>query len=81
MGAEVDAFDPRIPSKGFNSDVDVPPLSTLREIKTFTLPQHPGQWVTLYRHKHPKWWLQSYLAGVPALVLGARDKQVRKYSN
>lgn len=78
MGAEIDAFDPEVAPQGSYIDVGVPPLSSLREIKTYTLPTHPGQWVTLYRHKHPKWWLQSYLAGVPALILGARDKKARR---
>jgi RAT1-interacting protein len=29
----------------------------------------------MYSQKHPRWWLQSYLAGVSTLVLGGRDKQ------
>lgn len=27
-----------------------------------------------YRDKYPRWWIQSYLAGVPTLVAGARDR-------
>jgi hypothetical protein len=27
----------------------------------------------LYRHKHPAWWLQSFLAGVATMVLGGRN--------
>jgi RAT1-interacting protein len=68
LGAEIDCCDAGEPSNALLSA-----LSALRELKTFKQPQHRGQWRTLYRLKHPKWWLQSHLAGVPALVLGARD--------
>jgi hypothetical protein len=30
---------------------------------------------TLFRRKHQKWWVQSFLAGVPLLVLGQRDER------
>ena len=74
LGAEIDAYDP-VEAHSNSSDVDsIPLMSSLREIKTFTRPEHPGQWRTTYTYRHPKWWLQSYLAGVPAVVLGARDK-------
>ncbi|KAI3430830.1 hypothetical protein D9Q98_009241 [Chlorella vulgaris] len=53
----------------------LPSLSSCVELKTYRMPQHPGQQRTLYRHKHPKWWLQSFLAGVPRLALGARDDE------
>eukprot|EP00983_Pelagomonas_calceolata_P031454 986537-Pelagomonas_calceolata.AAC.5 len=43
------------------------------------IPDHPGQLRTLYAHKYPKWWLQSFLAGVPELILGGRDSQVVNY--
>jgi RAT1-interacting protein len=71
LGAEIDCCDCGEQTSAARS----PPalLSSLRELKTFRQPQHRGQWRTLYRLKHPKWWLQSHLAGVPALVLGARD--------
>jgi RAT1-interacting protein len=74
LGAEIDAYDPaELPSE---HDVQsIPPISSLREIKTFTRPENDSHWWTTYNLRHPKWWLQSYLAGVPALVLGARDKQ------
>lgn len=39
------------------------------------LPDHPGQRKTLYAHKYPRWWLQSFLAGVSDIVLGGRDQQ------
>lgn len=27
----------------------------------------------MYKDKHPRWWVQSYLAGISTLVLGGRD--------
>jgi RAT1-interacting protein len=71
IGAEIDAYDPSAIPPGSNTEV--PPLESLRELKTMRPPQHHGQYNTLYRLKHPKWWLQSHLAGVPALFLGMRD--------
>ena len=68
LGAEIDCCD-----AGEPSTAPLSALSSLRELKTFKQPQHRGQWRTQHRLKHPKWWLQSHLAGVPALVLGARD--------
>lgn len=53
-----------------------PPLASCVELKTYRLPSHPGQQRSLYRFKHPKWWLQSFLAGVERLALGGRDDQV-----
>lgn len=73
MGAEVDCYDDSECPPGKK-----PPMSSLRELKTYREPQHVGHWKSIHRHKHPKWWLQSFLAGVPALVLGARDDQVGK---
>jgi RAT1-interacting protein len=73
LGAEIDAYDP-VEAQSESRDVEsIPPMSSLREIKTFTRPEHPRQWWTTYNLRHPKWWLQSYLAGVQALLLGARD--------
>lgn len=40
-----------------------PPLGSLVELKTYRLPVHAGQQRSLHRWKHPKWWLQSFLAG------------------
>ena len=55
---------------------ELPPLEALLELKTYKLPQHAGQQRSVHRWKHPKWWLQSFLAGVPRLALGTRDDQV-----
>lgn len=53
-----------------------PPQASWVELKTYRLPGHAGQRRTLNAHKHPKWWLQSFLAGVPRLALGGRDDEV-----
>lgn len=67
MGAEIDGVE--MPNQ-------VPPLPRaeyFRELKTYKAPTHPGQVVTLHRYKYPKWWIQSYLAGVPVVICGERD--------
>jgi RAT1-interacting protein len=68
LGAEIDCYDAAAVAPGAP-----PTLASLRELKTFKAPEHRGQCRTLYALKHPKWWLQSHLAGVAALVLGQRD--------
>lgn len=70
IGAEIDAFDPQGTRLGTS---EAPGLETLRELKTYRAPQHAGQRRSLHNYKAPRWWLQSYLVGVPALVLGSRD--------
>jgi RAT1-interacting protein len=40
-----------------------------------SLPRHNRATADIYSIKHPRWWVQSYLAGVPTLVLGCRDQQ------
>lgn len=91
IDAEIDCFDPaaagQLPPAEERQQApggqqqkrqqQPPPLSSYIELKTYKLPQHPGQQRTLHRHKHPKWWLQSFLAGVPRLALGGRDDQAR----
>jgi len=75
LGAEIDACDP-VEAQSGSADVQtIPSMSSLREIKTFTRPEHQSQWWTTWDKRHPKWWLQSYLAGIPALILGERDKK------
>ena len=76
IGAEIDAYDPAAVGTSADGEADaLPPLSALRELKTYMEPLHRGQWRTLYALKHPKWWIQSFLAGVTALVLGQRDDE------
>jgi len=81
IGAEIDAYDPSLvefsaQEGGRGVESGVPPLSSLVELKTFKLPAHKGQHRTLYRFKHARWWIQSFLAGTPGLVLGQRDDEV-----
>jgi RAT1-interacting protein len=71
MGAEIDCYDPGVCSAAGGGAP--PPLSSFREVKTCRQPTHRGQWRTMYKHRHPKWWVQSFLAGVTHLVLGFRD--------
>ena len=54
----------------------LPPLAAMLELKTYREPSRPQQWRNIHRFRHPKWWLQSFLAGVPRLALGARDDAV-----
>jgi RAT1-interacting protein len=44
------------------------------ELKTYMIPRHQKAAADMYNVKHPRWWLQSWLAGVPTLVLGGRDQ-------
>lgn len=37
------------------------------------MPAHSRAVAIMYKDKHPRWWLQSFLAGVTTLVLGARN--------
>jgi hypothetical protein len=37
------------------------------------IPPHGKGVGNMYRDKHPRWWLQSFLAGVATLVLGGRN--------
>lgn len=75
IGAEIDCTitskDTGIGKLQSGSD----PHDRFCEMKTYSKPQHRGQETTLYRYKHPAWWLQSYLVGIDTLVLGQRDKE------
>jgi len=41
------------------------------ELKTSRTPQHPGQIRTLLKFKYPRWWLQSWLAGIKHILVGS----------
>jgi len=75
IGAEIDGY---IPDKnaGLGELASPVRLVSLCELKTFKPPAHQGQMRTLYKFKHPTWWIQSFLAGVPTMVLGERDGKV-----
>ena len=69
IGAEIDGYESMQPL----AHSALPPMESLRELKTYKPPRHPGQFKTLYKLKAPKWWIQSYLVGVPEIILGAKD--------
>uniref|UniRef100_UPI00358E16F7 decapping and exoribonuclease protein n=1 Tax=Myxine glutinosa TaxID=7769 RepID=UPI00358E16F7 len=50
-----------------------PPPSSYVELKTSREVVTPGQRFTLHRFKLIKWWAQSFLIGVPRIVVGFRD--------
>ena len=76
----MDCYDPNIARHhgwmldASNTKVRPPPLESICELKTLRTPQHRGQESTLFRFKHPKWWIQSYLAGVRHIILGFRGE-------
>lgn len=75
MAAEIDAYDPAL-----HVEKDAPPpVASFVELKTYKLPSHPNKDKNMKRHKHPRWWVQSWLSGTPTLVLGARDEQVMHF--
>ena len=43
------------------------------ELKCYKIPSHARAEASIYSQKHPRWWVQSFLAGVPHLALGGRD--------
>lgn len=47
------------------------------ELKTCKVPQDRRARWTLARYKYPRWWVQSWLAGVPMLAVGERDENGR----
>ena len=71
---QVQQVGPQAPQQ--QQQLPLPPLGALLELKTYRLPSRPQQQRSIHRYRHPKWWLQSFLAGVPRLALGARDDQV-----
>lgn len=91
LGAEIDCYDAKLAARSSGGAVSgsgsgsqaqqagqqqpLPPLGSMLELKTYRLPSRPQQERSIHRFKHPKWWLQSFLAGVPRLALGARDDQ------
>lgn len=70
VGAEIDCYDPQLCPAGEQA-----PLSSYVEMKTFRLPQTAQQTRNLMQFKYPRWWVQSWLAGVPRIAAGARDDQ------
>ncbi|GIL82860.1 hypothetical protein Vretimale_8362 [Volvox reticuliferus] len=67
MAAEMDAWEEP-------SELEQENFAGFTELKTYVLPQGERGSERLYREKYPRWWVQSFLAGVPTLVLGGRDR-------
>ncbi|XP_075264221.1 uncharacterized protein LOC142356142, partial [Convolutriloba macropyga] len=68
MGAEMDC---QIPQTSRNSQ----DLSSYIELKTAKTPTNQRQRNSLLRFKYPRWWMQSWFAGVTRLAVGNRDEQ------
>ena len=62
LGAEIDGLD----EDG----------TTYIELKTTAAIRNEGQRLRLFRDKMIKWWTQSFLAGVPAILIGYRDEKM-----
>jgi len=74
LAAEVDSADPPQSTQGLaEAPEGLPVLTSCLELKTYKPPHTQGQIATLYNLKWPKWWIQSFLAGVETIVLGGRD--------
>eukprot|EP01026_Neomeris_dumetosa_P033031 TRINITY_DN26274_c0_g2_i1.p3 TRINITY_DN26274_c0_g2~~TRINITY_DN26274_c0_g2_i1.p3 ORF type:complete len:174 (-),score=21.59 TRINITY_DN26274_c0_g2_i1:19-540(-) len=66
IGAEIDCYDGADNSENAK-------LQDYIELKTYRMPQSRDKYRNMVRNKHTRWWLQSWIAGVPRLVLGGRD--------
>ena len=74
MGAEIDCFDgDHRPRQQQQQHQDGSSLDSFIELKTYKPPQNSKQESTLLRFKYPRWWVQSWLGGVPRIALGSRD--------
>lgn len=51
------------------------PVRDYVELKTMKAIEQDHQLRTMYRHRFPKYWLQSFFAGVPTIMLGLRSKE------
>ncbi len=69
MAAEIDCYDPCY------SDGD-DPVGSYVEVKTHRAPRSARASSTLYGLKYPRWWVQSWLAGVRRIAVGAWDADV-----
>lgn len=68
LSAEIDCADPKAVHNG-----GIPSADSLIELKTCKLPNEHSQW-TLERRKMLAWWIQSFLVGVPRIIVGWRDE-------
>lgn len=81
LGGEVDCIDPNAFNHhrhqlAHNSDQpsETVPIDQFIEIKTSIMPASDRDHWNLYRFKMLKFWLQSYLLGVPKIHVGLRDR-------
>ncbi|XP_055352235.1 decapping and exoribonuclease protein-like [Paramacrobiotus metropolitanus] len=65
FGAEMDCLDPL--------KKDAPPPRCYVELKTARRPDTQRQWQSHYNHKMCKIWAQSFVSGVPTVLIGYRD--------
>ena len=72
MGAEIDCCD--APAHSSSARVHI---NSLVELKTAALPATKPAAEWFEREKLLKWWIQSFVAGVPSLVVGFRDPQAQ----
>eukprot|EP00761_Pharyngomonas_kirbyi_P009678 gb/GECH01009696.1/.p1 GENE.gb/GECH01009696.1/~~gb/GECH01009696.1/.p1 ORF type:complete len:357 (+),score=89.89 gb/GECH01009696.1/:1-1071(+) len=73
LAAEVDGYDPSL-GDGDAKEIDGQQMSNLIEIKTTKdFNAHSRVFKSFQRHKTLKYWVQSYLAGVPWLYIGLRS--------
>lgn len=68
MSAEIDCYEPPPPGGG-TANV----LHGYRELKTLAVPRTAAQHARVKGQRLLKYWIQSYLAGVPELFLGFRS--------
>ncbi|EFP76893.2 uncharacterized protein PGTG_02354 [Puccinia graminis f. sp. tritici CRL 75-36-700-3] len=83
LGGEVDCIDPLVfnqvhqqlsnPHPHHQSPPPIP-IDHFVEIKTSVIPSSERDHWNLYRFKMLKFWLQSYLLGVPKIHVGLRDR-------
>lgn len=70
MAAEIDCFDQQ-----YSGGDD--PVPGYVELKTHRVPQSDRATATLYGIKYARWWVQSWLAGVRRIAVGAWEANVR----
>ncbi|KAJ3340672.1 Dom-3 Z [Gonapodya sp. JEL0774] len=75
LGAEVDCQTSGLRPNSPPPTNPPPPLSTYIELKTHRLILNPSHRASFERHKLLKIWAQSFLAGVPRVIIGFRDDQ------
>lgn len=71
MSAEIDCYEPTPPGAPPSASTNV--LTGYRELKTMAVPRTPAQHARVKGQRLLKYWIQSYLAGVPELFLGFRS--------